>query len=544
VTQPDGSLFSRGLLCPNDSINNVPASVGDTFYVALKFDEKSGNIDQDKGPEPFDVIEIPKVVFSASDKYSGDRSYVLLGKVNCNKKPSEISYADKKCIYDVNNIFAITTPDSDKSYDLSLTGSLVVSQKVQIGDTSSMEKKTDALKVKGGVYTDNLESSGQLKTGGELVAQTATISGNSLSINNGTITAKDITVTDTLKAANLEINSDFSVGKVFTAKQGIKIPTGDLEISSGKVIMDNGSLTMSKGDLDMGQGNLAVNGQLSVTNNINTKDFTVSNSFSAPKAKGEFRGITVTDAITTKNLMVSSSLEVGSLLTAKQGMKLSGNATFNNDLTVNNVTVGGYLKVDENLTVKETLTAKTVAVAQGIKVAENASITGNVTAKSISAETITATGLLQGQKLKLTDTLNSDAAISAQHMTSQTGVVSQSGKVERDFYLYEEWEQDGAQDFIVKPLSSPLQKQSVMYRIVVEGVSDLGIVHSELSGIVDKKNPTKLKAASVNNIGNGASVKQSLNDGNLTISVGQVKGQDFPKQLCFTASIWLFTKSN
>ena len=556
--QINGESLSKGLFFPEKTTHTVPGEYGNTFYVALTYGEKMGAIDPDKGPKSYEVIETPQVVFSTSKTFSADKSYVVLGKLTCDPSTGKanIDYDDRINIYDVNNIFNIKLidstkhADSDKSYQLGLTGEMTVSKSLSVGDVSSMTGKTAALKVSGGIYTNQVETKTLLKTDGALSAETAAITGDSLDVTNGTITAKDIKVSGTLDTANLHINSNFSVADTFTAQQGIKVPAGNLVISNGALTMDNGSLTITAGDLTLGSGNLAVSGKVTATGDISGKDVIASGNISAPSAKAQLMQLAVTDAVTANSMKLTSKLDVGSKLTVDQGFTLTGNANFNNDLTVkNNLTVNGYLAVDQNLTVSEVLTAKTVTVSQGLSVAANANVTGNVTAKGISADTITAdnitaTGQLQVKTLKLTDSMTSDDEITGKCLTSQTSLSSQSGIVERDFYLYQNWQQDGAHVFEAEPLTSALQGQSVMYRIVIEGVSDLGVVYSELTGIVEQTAPTKLQAATAKNNGTGASVSQSLAGGKLMVSVGQVNAKKVPKQLCFTASIWLFTKDN
>ncbi|MBD1580864.1 hypothetical protein [Pseudoalteromonas sp. S16_S37] len=550
--QINGTSLSKGLFFPEKTTHTVPSEYGSTFYVALTYGEKEGAIDPDKGPKPYEIVEIPKVVFSSSKTFSGDKAYVVLGKLTCDSATgsANIDYDDRINIYDVNNVFAIQHIDNDNSYQLGLTGTLTVSQNLQVGDTSSLNDKTAALKVGDGIYTNQLEAKTQLKTDGELSAQTATITGDSLNVTSGTISAKNITVSGQLDAANLNINSNFSVADTFTAKQGISIPAGNLQINNGALNMDNGSLTIQSGDITLNSGNLAVTGTVTATGNISGKDLLASGNISAPSAHAQLMQLTVSDTVTANSMRLTSTLDVGSKLIVDKGFTLTGNATLNDDLAVkNNLSVSGYLSVDQNLTVSEVLTAKTVTVTQGLSVAANASVTGNVTAQSVSADTfnannITATGQLQVKTLNLTDALTSDDEITAKSMSSQTSLSSQSGVVERDFYLYQNWQQKGDQVFEVEPLTQALQGQSVMYRIVIEGVSDLGGVHSELTGIIEQAEPTNLQAETVNNIGAGASVSQSLTGGKLMVTVGQVNTRKVPKKLCFTASIWLFTNDN
>lgn len=552
--QINGEPLSKGLYFPEKTTHTVPSEYGNTFYVALTYGEKMGSIDPDKGPKPYEVVEIPQVIFSTSQTFSGDKSYVVLGKLTCDPGTgnANIDYDGVTYIYDVNNLFNIKLidstnnaggskqTDSDKSYQLGLTGVMTVSKSLDVGDVSSMTSETASLKVGGGIYTNQLEAKSTLKTDGALSAQTGTITGDSLDVASGTITAKDITVNGKLDTANLSVNSNFSVADTFTAKQGIKIPAGNLQINNGNLTMDNGSLTLSKGNLNLDSGNLAVTGKVTTTGDISGKDLIASGNISAPSANVQFMQLAVTNAVTANSMKLTSTLDVGSKLTVDQGFTLTGNATFNNDLTVaNNLTVKGYLDVDQNLTVSEVLTTKTLTVQQGLSVAANVSVTGNVTAHNI-----TATGQLQVKTLNLTDSLTSDDEITAKSLVSQTSLSSQSGIVERDFYLYQNWQQNGAQVFEVEPLTAALQGQSAMYRIVIEGVSDLGVVHSELTGIVEQTELTKLQAATVKNIGSGASVSQSLVGGKLMVSVGQVNTKKVPQQLCFTASIWLFTKKN
>ncbi|MEY8199861.1 MAG: hypothetical protein RPS47_11525 [Colwellia sp.] len=560
--------YSWGLYLPEDISCNVPDDVGDVFYVALSYREKSGATDQDKGTQPYENIEEPKVEFSKTDIYSDDKSYVLLGKVTTSNE--EIDYTQKKFIYDVSHVFAISQALNSTDYDLNLAGTLVVSEKVTIGNTAPI---TDAvvLKVVGNINTSgtlttngaittnsNLTAAGTIKTTGDLIAQTATISGDTLTVSKGTITAKDINVTGKLTTTDLNFNGEFSINGLLTANQGIDIPAGGLTIKAGDLSLNSGKLSVT--------GDISAN-KLSATGNISGKGLTVKGSISgndlnvAKKITAETA--TFSSSVTAKNIQVTTgNVTIDNSLQAKEikttgSLVVGANVTVTSNLSANTVTAtnntgtGGITA--DNITAKNTngtgrISANTIAVTKDIT-ANTISASGELSAKSITvtgqviADTIRATGLIKAKTLQLSDGFDSSTAVSAQKIISQTSLVSQSAKVERDFYICENWQQNGAQEFVVEPLSEPLQGQSVMYRIVVEGVSDLGIVHSELSGMLIKEKPSKLTATSVKDIGPGAAVTQSLANGNLTVSVAPVNEKQL-KQLCFTASIWLFSKDN
>lgn len=543
--------LSRGLYLPEKIQCPVPEDSGDSFYVWLTFSETKGVTDQDKGPNPYYTTEEPKLVFTSSSSYSDDESHVCLGQV-VNASTGSINSDLRAYIYDINNIFTITYDGSSK-YTLDLSDTLNVDSFLNVGFDGKPPTISKALNVTGGINADTIQTSGNIESEKQLTAQSVSIKGSgttsdSLTIQQGILSAVDVNVSSTLTTANLTINSDFKVGNVFTAEQGIEIPSGNLEVKNGSVNLTNGNISLSAGNVTLNNGNANITGDATISGKLTADSATITGDFSASEANVTFNSLTATTEVKASTLNLTGDAQVGQKLTVEQGIALTGNAQFNNDLNVVNIDVSGYLNVTENLKVSETINAKTVAISQGLTVTENAQVQGSLTAKSLTVDEVTApqitsSGTIQANDLKITGSLDSDVAVSASEINSQQSISSQSGNVIRDFYRYERWTSTPSVQFDVKPIATALKESSVMYRVVLEGASNFGPIFVQLSGIVMSSDTSKIVSGKALNNGASISVKQQLNGGQLNITVSPPSTQGSFSQLGFTASVWLFTQS-
>ncbi|OZG73980.1 hypothetical protein BTA51_09375 [Hahella sp. CCB-MM4] len=502
VNEANTQPYCTGLLLPDELSTTAPEAFNNSssFYVTLTYQTIKQNMDQDKGPDYIHIVEQPKVGFSSQSPGS-DKSLVILGKVTVAPgQTPQIDYQEKSFIYDINTVFGITSPGYDQ-YNLVLNGNLAANGSLSVGNPGAISSMPpgSALKVSGGIYADSLTATAQINCNGALTAESATFTGSSLDISNGNITAKSIVVNDSLTTTDLTINNNFAVNNTFTANGGITIPSGDLKIETG--------------NLNVSQGSVSVAGDLSGNN------LTLTNAVNATQGTSQFKALNINESITVNTADINSTLNVGALITGSQGLNLKGNATFNDNIQATDISASGYLTVDQNITVTNKVTTKNLEVTQGVSVAENIIAKGN-----ISAASFTTTG-----------TFNSN------QVTADTSLASQGGAVIRDFHKFVSWDPVNSPiTFDIASLNKALKTSSLMYRIVIEGCSDLGSIQSELSGMLQVQAPTELNNPHVNNQAPGAVADQSIQKGNLTITVKPGETNNGFQWLGFTASLWMF----
>ncbi len=528
--------YCVGLYLPEKQ--TVTASNTDISYIVICYQEKEDYTDVDKGPDPIHLVEEP-LIECRSSYNNNDKTCVLLGKITPGATP-ELNYADNHYIYDINQIFDIAYDTSNLQYNLSLNGGLTT-KALNVGNTSSITT-SDAVKIQGGLYTStvttegdltakssvnisgNLDVQGGLTVAGvistvqSLSAVTATITGSGIALaaDNGTITAKDIIVSETL-----DLKKDFSVQNQFTAEKGIAINTGDLKITAGDVILNKGDIQAT--------GNLTLN-----KGDINCQSIIASKDFSASNASPTFKSLSVSDALQADSAAIKSKLDIQGAFTAKQGVTVEGNAQFNDELNANNITTSGYLTVGQNMTVQNSLTAQSLKVTQGLTVEENIVAQGNLTIK----------GALHARAIHTDDDLD----FTVPKLTSKSALHSHGGNIVRDFYTDQHWQATPSIDIPVPLIQEKQAESNLMYRIVVEGCSNFGPINSELSAMLLQDQGKGEQASTLINpqtqdLGKSATVTQAVKDGIVTVTLSPSDAESDFQWLGVSASVWIFVES-
>lgn len=523
----DLSSYCVGLYLPQEQSLTVPNDVAaaGTFYVAMSYQVLEQDTNVDKGPKPIHLVEQPKIeCFSQYGDKTGNKAYVLLGKITTGN-PADISYTDNAYIYDINQVFGIQFNTSTQQYGLRLNGTFNVSQGLSVGnpDAISAIPSSAMVKIQEGLYANTVTAKSQFSTEGMLTAQagistqgflsaqTASITGDTLSVSQGTITAQNVVVNQTLT-----LNQDFSVQNQFTAAKGIVINHGNLEIKQG--------------DITLEQGNIQVTGNITASADLAGQNLTLTGDVSAPHSSATFKSAQINQSLTAGTTVITDTLEIQGALSASKGVTLSGNVQLESELNATNITASGYINVDQNVTVSNTLTAQSLVATQGLTVDENIVANGNITTK----------GVLKAKSILVEEGFGHDQNLTAQALTSLTSLTSQNGTIIRDFYAGSQT-QTNSLNINIPAIATALKNGAVMYRISVEGCSDLGPINSELSAMIKAGKQTKLQNPNNQNLTSGANVEQALSQGQVSITVTPPADNTIFQWLGVSVSVWVFT---